>query len=120
MEALVWNTRLRMQRGVGVAGNGVSLLNGQTTRRDSKLRRRREGLFAFNKAGVKDKEPRSQVDLGHVSKIFRESIRGFHDFLRQKPPSLLILYSWSSISMAPITTRFIYLVFVARMEKLWD
>jgi hypothetical protein len=29
MEALVLNTRLRMQRGVGVAGNGVGLLNVQ-------------------------------------------------------------------------------------------
>jgi hypothetical protein len=28
-EALVWNTRLRMQRGVGVVGNGMGLLNGQ-------------------------------------------------------------------------------------------
>jgi hypothetical protein len=26
MEALVWNTRLRIYRGVGVAGNGVGLL----------------------------------------------------------------------------------------------
>jgi hypothetical protein len=35
MEALVWNTRLRIERGVGVAGNGMGLLNGQTTKRDS-------------------------------------------------------------------------------------
>jgi hypothetical protein len=35
MGALIWNTRLRMERGVGVAGHGVSLLNGQTTMRDS-------------------------------------------------------------------------------------
>jgi hypothetical protein len=34
-EALVWNTRLRMQRGVVVAGNGMSLLSGQTTKWDS-------------------------------------------------------------------------------------
>jgi hypothetical protein len=32
---LVRNTRLRMQRGVAVAGNGFSLLNGQTTKPDS-------------------------------------------------------------------------------------
>jgi hypothetical protein len=35
MEALVWNTRLRMERGVGVAGNGVGLLNGKTTKQES-------------------------------------------------------------------------------------
>jgi hypothetical protein len=34
-EALLWNTRFRMQRGVGVAGNGVGLLNGQTSKSDS-------------------------------------------------------------------------------------
>jgi hypothetical protein len=35
MEALVWNTKLRMQRGVGIIGNGVGLLNGQTATRNS-------------------------------------------------------------------------------------
>jgi hypothetical protein len=35
MEALVWNARLSMQRGVGVAGNVVGLLNGETTKRNS-------------------------------------------------------------------------------------
>jgi hypothetical protein len=34
-EALVWNTRLRMEKGMGVVGNGVGLLNGQTTKGDS-------------------------------------------------------------------------------------
>jgi hypothetical protein len=34
-EALVWDTKERMERGVGVAGNGVVLLNGQVTKRDS-------------------------------------------------------------------------------------
>jgi hypothetical protein len=29
MEALVWNTRLRMQRGVEVAGKGEGVFNGQ-------------------------------------------------------------------------------------------
>jgi hypothetical protein len=37
-QALVWYTRLRTQRGVGVAGSGVGLLNGQTTKQDPKLR----------------------------------------------------------------------------------
>jgi hypothetical protein len=35
LEALVLNTRLRMQRGVGVAGSGLCLLNGHTTKGDS-------------------------------------------------------------------------------------
>jgi hypothetical protein len=34
MEALVWNTSLRKQRGVGVGGNNVGLLIVQTTKRD--------------------------------------------------------------------------------------
>jgi hypothetical protein len=37
MEALVWNTGLRIQRGVGVAGSGVDLLNSQTTRLQSEI-----------------------------------------------------------------------------------
>jgi hypothetical protein len=32
MEALIWNTRLRMDMGVGVAGNGVGLLSGWSSR----------------------------------------------------------------------------------------
>jgi hypothetical protein len=35
MEGLVWNTRLRMQRGVGVAGYDVGLFNGHATKQDS-------------------------------------------------------------------------------------
>jgi hypothetical protein len=31
MQALVPKTRLRIERGVGVEGNGMGLLNGQTT-----------------------------------------------------------------------------------------
>jgi hypothetical protein len=73
-----------MVRGVGIAGNGMGLLNGQTTKRDSKLRRMGKGSFTFNTAGVKDKGP-------SCPKSFMELIRGFHDLLRQKPPSLLIL-----------------------------
>jgi hypothetical protein len=34
-EAIAWNTRLRMERGVGVAGNGVGLLSDQATKQDS-------------------------------------------------------------------------------------
>jgi hypothetical protein len=32
MEALVWNTKLRIERGVEIADNGVGLLNGQDTK----------------------------------------------------------------------------------------
>jgi hypothetical protein len=35
MEALVWSTRLMMVSRLGVAGNGMGLLNGQTAKRDS-------------------------------------------------------------------------------------
>jgi hypothetical protein len=40
---------------------------------------------------LRNTEPRPQVYLGHVPKVFREPIRGFYDLLRQKTPSLLIL-----------------------------
>jgi hypothetical protein len=36
-------------------------------------------------------EPRRQVSLDHVPKVLKEPIRGFHDLLRQKPFSLLVL-----------------------------
>jgi hypothetical protein len=77
---------------VGLAGNGVGVLNGQTTKQDSVVLV--EELFTVNaarEAGDKFKELHHQVDLGHVCKVFREQIRGFHDLLRQKPPPLLIL-----------------------------
>jgi hypothetical protein len=53
MEALVWNTRLRMQRGVGVAGNVVGLLNGQTTKRDSVASVEGLGAGLFTKQGFR-------------------------------------------------------------------
>jgi hypothetical protein len=34
-EVVLWDTILRMEGGVGVAGNGVGLLNCHTTRRDT-------------------------------------------------------------------------------------
>jgi hypothetical protein len=40
---------------------------------------------------TRNAEPRRQVSLGQVPKVFREPIRGFHELLRQEPPSLLIL-----------------------------
>jgi hypothetical protein len=53
-EALVWTTRLRTERGVGVTGNGVGLLNSQTTKRDSLVSEEGEVLFTANTVGVKD------------------------------------------------------------------
>jgi hypothetical protein len=41
----VRNARLRMQREVEVAGNGMGLLNGQTTKRESIALVERVGLF---------------------------------------------------------------------------
>jgi hypothetical protein len=65
----------------------VRLLNGQTTKRDS-IASEGEGLFTVNTAGVKDRGPLRQVEMGHVPKVFMGPIRSFHDLLRQKRPSL--------------------------------
>jgi hypothetical protein len=48
----------------------------------------------------------------------REQMRGFLDFLRQKPTSLFILLGWSSISVASLTMQSMYQVLGARMEVL--
>jgi hypothetical protein len=53
MEALVWDTRLRMQRGVGVAGYGMGLLNCQTTKRDSIASVEGVGVELFTKQGLR-------------------------------------------------------------------
>jgi hypothetical protein len=91
MEAVVSNTRLRMERGVGVAGNGMGLLNGQTTKQDfiDLVEWLWDGVVY--KARLRNMGLHHQVYLGHVPKDFREPIRGIHDLLRQKTPSLLIL-----------------------------
>jgi hypothetical protein len=68
---------------VGVAGNGVGLLNGQTAKRGSIAPAEGGGwLLTANTAGVKDRGRRRQVDLVHIPKVFMEPIRGFHDILR--------------------------------------
>jgi hypothetical protein len=79
-EALLWNNRLGMQRGVRVAGIGVDLLNDQTTKRDSigSLECVGEGLFTSKTLGYGTASPNY---LDHVPKIFREPIRCFHDLL---------------------------------------
>jgi hypothetical protein len=81
------------------------------------LLRWKGGVFTVNRAGVKDRGPRRQVDLCHVPKVNREPIRSFHDLLRQSH-LLLILYGWSWISMASLAVRSMHLVFVARMGHL--
>jgi hypothetical protein len=52
MEALVWNTRLRMERGMGVAGSGMSLLNVHTTKQDSIALAEGLGVSVIYRAGV--------------------------------------------------------------------
>jgi hypothetical protein len=79
-----------MQKGAGVAVNGVGL---QMARRQSEItsfggRGRGWGCL---KIRLKDMELCRQVYLGHVLKVFREPIRGFYDMLKLKPTSLLIL-----------------------------
>jgi hypothetical protein len=56
IEMLIWNTRLKMQRGVEVTGNGVGLLNGQTTKRDSiaSLEAVGVGLFTKQRFRIRD------------------------------------------------------------------
>jgi hypothetical protein len=45
-------------------------------------------------------------------------MRGFHDLLREKSSSLLILLGWSLISVASLAIRSIYLDLLARMLVL--
>jgi hypothetical protein len=45
-------------------------------------------------------------------------MRGFHDLLRQKPFSLFILLGWSSILIASLMMRSMYLGLVERMVVL--
>jgi hypothetical protein len=73
MEALVWNTRSRTQRGVEVAGNFVGLLNGEIPSIGGRVG---VGLFTNR---LKDRRQGRYVSLGHVGEVFREPIRGFHD-----------------------------------------
>jgi hypothetical protein len=57
-EALVWNNRLRMERGVGIAGNGVGLLNGPTTKVDSIASVEEVGLFREQGFRIRDCVPK--------------------------------------------------------------
>jgi hypothetical protein len=50
---LVWNKRLMMERGVGVAASGLDLLNGQTTKLDSIASVEGVGLGLFTKQGFR-------------------------------------------------------------------
>jgi hypothetical protein len=91
MEAIVRNNRLRMVRGVGVAGNGACLRNDQTTERDSIAPMEGEGgVLLFTDQGFRIRDCVAKWTWV-MSRNFRETVRGFHDLLRQKPPSQLIL-----------------------------
>jgi hypothetical protein len=71
MEPLACNNRMTMQRGVGLAGSGVGLSYGQTTKRDS-LAPWKGWAFVY-KARVNDTGPR-QVYLSHVPEVISEPI----------------------------------------------
>lgn len=58
--------------------------------------------------GLFENLSRESFDGGSLQS-FREEIRGYHDFLRQKLPSLSILLQWSSISVASLMIPSIYL-----------
>jgi hypothetical protein len=45
-------------------------------------------------------------------------MRGFHDLLRDKSSSLLMLFGWSSIEIASPMIRSMYVDFVARILVL--
>jgi hypothetical protein len=80
-EALIWDTRVRMEEGVGVPGSGVGF--GRSVKEPA-YSPRAERVFIVNRTVVTDGGPRRRVDLGHVRKVFREPIRGFYNLLRQK------------------------------------
>jgi hypothetical protein len=47
-------------------------------------------------------------------------MRGFHDRLRQRPSSLFMLFVFSSISMASLISRSMYLDLVDRILVSWS
>jgi hypothetical protein len=51
---------------------------------------------------------------GGFLRALRECISGFHDRLRTRPSSLFILFGWSSIPMASLISRSMYLDWVDR------
>jgi hypothetical protein len=52
---------------------------------------------------------------GGFLRSFREQMRGYHDLLRQKPSSMFVLLGWSSISVASLMVRSIYLGLMERL-----
>jgi hypothetical protein len=48
-------------------------------------------LFIVNRAGLRDRGPHRQAAPSHVPRVSGDPIRGYHDLLRQKTPSLFIL-----------------------------
>jgi hypothetical protein len=52
---------------------------------------------------------------GGFLRTSREWISGFHDWLRQRPSSLFMLFGCSSISVASLINRSIYLDLVDRI-----
>jgi hypothetical protein len=64
---------------------------------------------------------RTQLDKPVRKVVYSISVRSwqiFYDLLRQKPSSLFISLGWSSISVASVMMRFMYLVLVRRMLVL--
>jgi hypothetical protein len=82
MEALGWNIRLVMQRGVGVASSGVGFLNCQTTKRDYIALVEGVAGGVVYKVGLQDTGQPRQVYLNHVPKVSTDQIRGFSDLPR--------------------------------------
>jgi hypothetical protein len=63
---------------------------------------------------------RSQVKLMWCPGSFREPIKGCHNILKYKPPSLFMLKGWSTVLIAWLTVRSVYRILVARIEESWN
>jgi hypothetical protein len=57
---------------------------------------------------------------GGFLRTLREWISGFHDRLRQRPSSLFMLFGCSSISVASLICRSMYLDLVDRILVFWS
>jgi hypothetical protein len=85
-EALVWNTRLRMDRGVGIAGNGMDLLNGQTTKYDSIALERGRHCLQSTGQGLRIEGcrlPFLDLDIYHTFVIWPHCPDKLEDFLHR-------------------------------------
>jgi hypothetical protein len=75
-------------------------------------RREENGLFQGSPEGI-------MFLLGDGVCSLQLWVRGFRDLLREKPSSLLMLFRWSSICIASLMVRSMYLDLLARIVVLY-